>query len=240
MTAAAELITVLLVDDHAVGREGYRRLLERNADIRVVGEAGNAALAYQLFRDHAPQVVVLDISLPDVSGIEVLRRILAREPRARVLVFSMHEEPIFPERAMRAGALGYITKASAPEVLVNAVRAVAAGRLFLSDDVAQTLALRNLQAGGTALGVLSDREVEVLRMLALGEPLGVIADRLGLSQKTVANYQSSIRQKLGAQTPAQLLRIAARFGVVSDAGGMMDEMPGELPLPRGDVQEPVG
>ena len=120
MTAAAELITVLLVDDHAVVREGYRRLLERNADIRVVAEAGNAALAYQLFRDHAPQVVVLDISLPDVSGIEVLRRILAREPRARVLVFSMHEEPIFPERAMRAGALGYITKASAPEVLVNA------------------------------------------------------------------------------------------------------------------------
>ena len=240
MTAAAELITVLLVDDHAVVREGYRRLLERNADIRVVGEAGNAALAYQLFRDHAPQVVVLDISLPDVSGIEVLRRILAREPRARVLVFSMHEEPIFPERAMRAGALGYITKASAPEVLVNAVRAVAAGRLFLSDDVAQTLALRNLQAGGTALGVLSDREFEVLRMLALGEPLGVIADRLGLSQKTVANYQSSIRQKLGAQTPAQLLRIAARFGVVSDAGGMMDELPGELPLPRGDDQEPVG
>src|SRR4030081_2363311 len=108
MTPAA--VTVLLVDDPAVVREGYRRLLERNADIRVVGEAGNAAEAYQSFCQLAPDVVVMDISLPDVSGIEALRRMLAREPRARVLVFSMHEEPIFPARAMRAGALGYITK----------------------------------------------------------------------------------------------------------------------------------
>jgi DNA-binding NarL/FixJ family response regulator len=216
MTAAA--ISVLLVDDHAVVREGYRRLLERNADIRVVGEAGDAALAYQLFCETAPQVVVMDISLPDTSGIEAMRHILSREPRARVLMFSMHEEPIFPERAMRAGALGYITKASAPEVLVNAVRAVAAGSRFLSGDIAQALALRNVEAQTPALGVLSNREFEILRLLALGESVASIAGRLGLSSKTVANYQSAIRQKLGAHTPAQLLRIAARFGVVPDAG----------------------
>jgi DNA-binding NarL/FixJ family response regulator len=211
-------ITVLLVDDHAVVREGYRRLLERNADIRVVGEAGNAAQAYQLFCEFAPQIVVMDISLPDVSGIEAMRRMLAREPRARVLVFSMHEEPIFPERAMRAGALGYITKASAPEVLVNAVRAVACGKMFLSADIAQSMALRNVQAQEPELGVLSNREFEILRMLASGETVNTIAARLGLSYKTVANYQSAIRQKLGAQTPAQLLRIATRYGVVPDTG----------------------
>jgi DNA-binding NarL/FixJ family response regulator len=216
MNSAA--ITVLLVDDHAVVREGYRRLLERNEDIRVVGEAGNAASAYQLYSECAPQVVVMDISLPGVSGIEALRRILSREPRARVLMFSMHEEPIFPERAMQAGALGYITKASAPEVLVNAVRSVAAGTKFLSGDVAQALALRKVEAQTPPLAVLSNREFEILRLLALGDSVSTIAGRLGLSYKTVANYQSAIRQKLDAHTPAQLLRVAARYGVVTGEG----------------------
>jgi DNA-binding NarL/FixJ family response regulator len=216
-------LPVLLVDDHAVVREGYRRLLERSPDIRVVGEAGNGADAYQLLCQHQPAVVVMDISLPDVSGIETTRRMLAREPDVRVLVFSMHEEGIFAARALQAGARGYITKASAPEILIDAVRAVARGEIFLSRDIAQTLALRNLLDGDAALKSLSTREFEILRMLVTGETLAAIAGKLGLSYKTVANHQSAIRQKLGAQTAVDLLRIAQRSGLVPADGGAMDD-----------------
>jgi DNA-binding NarL/FixJ family response regulator len=208
-------VTVLLVDDHAVVREGYRRLLERAPDLAVVGEAASAAEAYQKFCQLAPDVVVMDISLPDTSGIEAMHRLLAREPGARVLVFSIHDEPVFPDRALRAGASGYVTKASAPEVLVDAVLAVARGEKFLSPDVAQTLALRGVAGRETALESLSPREFEIARLLALGHSMREIADRLCISYKTVANHQSAIRQKLGAQTPAQLVRIAARNGLLS-------------------------
>jgi DNA-binding NarL/FixJ family response regulator len=139
-----------------------------------------------------------------------------REPQARVLVFSIHDEPIFPTRAFRAGARGYVTKASAPEVLVNAVRAVAAGSIFLSPDVAQSVALRNVFDADGALKLISDREFEVLRLLALGHTVREIAEKLSLTYKTVANYQSSIRQKLGADNSVQLIRIAGEYGLIAD------------------------
>jgi two-component system invasion response regulator UvrY len=213
MSAAAK-IDVLLVDDHAVVREGYRRLLERSSDIRVSGEADSAGAAYQAFCRLTPNVVVMDISLPDVSGIEAMRRMLARDAAARVLVFSMHEEPIFPTRAFRAGARGYVTKASAPDVLVEAVRIVARGRNYLSSDIAQTLALRNLMNDDVQLSALSSREFEIMRLLVEGYTVSAIAEKLGLGYKTVANYQSAIRQKLGVETAAQLYRIAARSGLI--------------------------
>lgn len=218
MTPRNDPISVLLVDDHAVVREGYRRLLERSSGIVVVGEAASAGEAYQAFCQNQPDVVVMDISLPDVSGIEAMRRLLLREPRARVLVFSIHEEAIFPTRAFQAGARGYITKASAPEVLVGAVRAVAAGSIFLSPDVAQTLALRNVMKREDTLALLSDREFEILRLLALGHSIRDIADKLCLTYKTIANYQSSIRQKLGADTSVQLIRIATENGLLPTNG----------------------
>lgn len=202
---------VLLVDDHAVVRQGYRRLLEREDHLTVVGEAGTGAEAYHEFCRLAPDVVVMDVSLPDVSGIEAMRRILAREPEARVLMFSMHEETIFPTRALEAGARGYVTKASAPEVLVDAVRAVAGGTMYLSHDVAQALALKNVSDG--AVDALSAREFEIMRLLVAGDAIPAIAEKLALSAKTVANYQSSIRAKLGAENAAQLLAIAARHGL---------------------------
>jgi two-component system invasion response regulator UvrY len=212
-------VSVLLVDDHAVVREGYRRLLERSSGIGVVGEAASAGEAYQVFCRCRPDVVVMDISLPDVSGIEAMRRLLMREPRARVLVFSIHDEPIFPTRAFQAGARGYVTKASAPDVLVDAVRAIAAGQIFLSPDVAQTLALRNVLKREDALDLLSDREFEILRLLASGRSVRDIAERLCLNYKTIANYQSIIRQKLGADTSVQLIRIATENGLLADSGG---------------------
>jgi len=210
-------VTVLLVDDHAVVREGYRRLLERSGDVVVVGEAASAAEAYQVFSLVNPDVVVMDISLPDVSGIEGMRRLLAREPRARILAFSIHDEAIFPNRAFKAGAAGYVTKASAPDVLVAAVRTVARGEVFLSPDIARTLALQSVAGRNGPLEVLSTREFEVLRLLALGHSVHAIADKLCLNYKTVANHQSTIRQKLGAQTPAQLIRIATLNGLAQDA-----------------------
>ncbi len=209
-------LRVLLVDDHAVVREGYRRLLERSRDICVVGEAATAAEAYQVFCQVNPDVVVMDISLPDVSGIEGMRRLLLREPGARILAFSIHDEAIFPSRAFKAGAAGYVTKASAPEVLVDAVRTVARGERFLSPDIAYTLALQGVSGRNTALDALSTREFEIVRLLATGHSVKTIAEKLCLNHKTVANHQSNIRQKLGAQTPVQLIQIATENGLLAD------------------------
>lgn len=205
------MISVLLVDDHAVVREGYRRLLERDSDIAVIGEAGDAATAYTLFCSLGPQVVVMDVTLPGSSGIEATRRILAHERLARVLIFSMHEEAVFARQALQAGAHGYVTKASAPNVLVDAVRSVAAGRKYLSAEIAQTLALRDLAADRAE--ALSAREFEVLQFLARGLSVREIADALALNAKTVANHQSAIRQKLGADTAIQLLQKAVELGL---------------------------
>jgi DNA-binding NarL/FixJ family response regulator len=209
-------VTVLLVDDHAVVREGYRRLLERRGDIAVIGEAADATVAHQLFTKLAPQVVVMDIALPGVSGIEAMRRMLALQPGTRVLIFSMYEDAIFAHRALQAGACGYVTKASAPNVLVEAVHAVARGKRYISAEIAQELALRNLVSDGAATDGLSAREFEVLRLLVQGHSIRDIAQTMGLNPKTVANHQSAIRQKLGADTAVQLLRIAGSLGLDPD------------------------
>ncbi len=207
-------ITVLLADDHAVVREGYRRLLEESGRITIVGEASSAADAYQQFCALDPNVVVMDIALPGVSGIEGMRRILARKPTARVLMFSMYEDAIFVRRALDAGASGYLTKASAPRTLVEAVDAVASGRRYLSRDVAQTLEMTPGREEFAAASSLSAREFEILKLLAQGSSVSEIAEQLGLNQKTVANHQSSIKQKLDVTSATQLVRAAMRLGLV--------------------------
>ncbi len=206
------LITVLLVDDHAVVREGYRRLLERDPGIEVVGEAGNSVEACEQALALEPQVIVMDIALPGVSGIEAMRRILAHRPQQRVLMFSMYDDVIFASRALEAGAHGYVSKASAPEVLVDAISAVACGERYLSPDV------RKASAGGaphvkSPLDTLTAREFEVLRLLARGETVKRIGEKLSLSEKTVANHQSTIREKLGARNGVQLARVATELGL---------------------------
>jgi DNA-binding NarL/FixJ family response regulator len=207
-------VRLLLVDDHAVVREGYRRLLERTADIEVVAETGSGEEAYRLFCEQLPDVVVMDINLPGASGIEVGRRMLVREAQARVLMFSMHDDAMFASRALQAGARGYVTKASAPDVLVEAVRAVSEGRLYLSQDVAQQLALQSIPGQQLPLNHLAPREFEVFRLLAEGRSIAEIAEVMCLSQKTVANYQSNIRQKLELTNAAQIVRLAMSYGVV--------------------------
>jgi two-component system invasion response regulator UvrY len=207
------LVTVLLVDDHAVVREGYRRLLERDAKIQVVGEASNSMQAYERALSLDPEVVVMDIALPGVSGIEAMRRILARRPQQCVLMFSMYDDAIFPSRALEAGARGYVSKASAPEVLVDAISAVARGERYLSPDVRQVIADHASSQSQSVVNTLTAREFEVLRLLARGDTVKRIGAKLGLSEKTVANHQSAIREKLGAKNGVQLARVAAALGL---------------------------
>ena len=207
-------LRVLLVDDHAVVREGYRRLLEREPDIEVVGEAGDATQACERALALSPDVVVMDIALPGSSGIEAMRRMLADRPQLRVLMFSMHDDAIFSSRALQAGALGYLSKASAPEALLQAIHAVSRGERYVSPDVADNIARSASSSGQSGLETLTAREFEVLRLLVQGETLKDIGERLGLSEKTVANHQSTIREKLGAKNGMQLARLGARLGLV--------------------------
>jgi DNA-binding NarL/FixJ family response regulator len=209
-------IRVLLVDDHAVVRAGYRHLLARDCRIQVIGEAADAQTAYLAYYKLAPDVVVMDIALPGASGIEAVRRIVARDDRARVLMFSMYEDAIFAARALQAGARGYLTKRSGPDALVEAVLALARGERYFSREVAQALALRAEVTPREIGGDLSVREFEILQMLVGGTPLNEIASRLRLSEKTVANYQSTIKQKLGVSNAIQLVHKAWQLGLVSD------------------------
>jgi two-component system, NarL family, invasion response regulator UvrY len=215
IATARPRISVLLVDDHAVVREGYRRLLERDDSLVVVGEAATAADAIRSDGELKPDVVVLDIALPGVSGIEILRRIIARRPDACVLMFSMYQDGIYASRAITAGARGYLSKASAPDLLVDAVRCVAEGRRYLSPDVEQAMTKQSSTKNQLA-DSLSTRELEVLRMLTQGYGVEEIGERLGLSPKTAANHQSSIKQKLGANSALQLILIAQQFGLISN------------------------
>ena len=208
-------INVILIDDHAVVREGYRRLLERDPDIKVLAEGETADEGYRLVCDNQPDVVVMDITLPGMSGIEVTRRILNKVPEQKILIFSMHEDMVFVNRAFQAGAKGYVTKSAAPEVLIEAVRQVSEGKLYLSNEMAQSIASQTISDTGKDIDLLSGREFEIFHLLVQGKTLNEISEALHISYKTVANYQSNIRQKLGATTAAQIVRIAIDHGVIS-------------------------
>ena len=210
-------IQVLLVDDHAIVREGYRRLLADEAAVRVVGEAATATEACDLTLALRPDVVVMDIALPGMSGIEATRRILHGAPAARILIFSMHEDAIYATRALQAGALGYISKASAPEVLMSAIYAVSRGERYLSPDVSANMTRSAQKSSDTAFAMLTPREFEVMRLLVRGETVRSIGATLGLSEKTIANHQSAIRDKLGARNSMQLSRLAAEHDLFPES-----------------------
>lgn len=205
-------LTVLLVDDHKVVREGYRRLLEGDPALAIVGEASDAESAYRSFRETRPDVVVLDLAMPGASGVEVMRRMLARDGAARILICSMYEDPVYVDRSLENGASGYVTKAAAAEELAAAIKAVSLGRRYLSADAAAALAHWHAR-GRDALASLGPREMEVLRLLVRGASIAEVASTIKLSEKTVANYQTLIRQKLGARNAAQLVHAAARYGI---------------------------
>lgn len=207
------MIRLLLVDDHAVVREGYRRLLERRGDLTIIAEAGSASEAIDAFRAQSPDVVVLDLSLPDMGGVELIGRLRARDAGARILAFSMHREPLFAAQALKAGALGYVTKSSEPNVMVQAIYKVAANQRVISPDIAPELAMALLDEAPDPLRELSPREFEVLRLLVDGLTHEAIGQRLSISPKTVQNCHYQIKSKVGARNDMELARIAARFGL---------------------------
>jgi two-component system, NarL family, invasion response regulator UvrY len=212
-------ITILLVDDHPVVREGYRRLLERQPGFQVCAEAEDAASAYRAYRATSPDVVVMDLSMPGAGGLEAVRHIRQWDREARILVFTMHSGAAFALKAFEAGASGYVTKSSAPSELVRAVAAVAKGGRALSDDIAREVAAERLAGPRSAVDELGPRATEVLRLVASGMTTAEIALSLNLSPKTVQNYHYQIKAKIGARTDAHLVWLAMGAGLVGPPGG---------------------
>jgi len=214
-------IRVMLVDDHAVVRAGFHHLIETFADMQVVGEAASGEEACRQAQTLQPDVIVLDISMPGIGGLETIGRLARVAPQARVLVLSVHENEPFPSLALERGASGYLTKRCAPEELVQAVREVAHGRRYLASDVARRIALGRTDGEAKRLASLSPREFEVFSCLARGRSVNEIAASLNLSPKTVHVHRANLLAKLGVKTTTDLVHIAVRMGVVDvlDAHG---------------------
>jgi DNA-binding NarL/FixJ family response regulator len=206
-----EVIRILLADDHPIVREGYLRLLERQPALSVVAEAGDGEAALAAFIAHAPDIVLMDLSMPGTGGLAAVEAILARAPHARIIVVSMHQGAIFAQKAIAAGARGFVSKSSPPEELVNAISKVMSGRRALSADVAQEVAQTSLGNGGIAS--LTRRELEILQHLVRGMSGRAIAKSLGLSAKTIQNNLSLVRTKLDATGDADLVLKAQRAGL---------------------------
>lgn len=207
-------INVMLVDDHAVVRMGFKMLLESDADIKVVAEAENGEQGIQRYMEHKPDVVVMDITMPGIGGLEAIERILAKDNSAKILVLSAHEDSVHPKRVLNAGAMGYLTKRSAAEELIKAIRTVATGKKYLEASVAQQMAIQQLSGDQNPVDVLSPREFEVFMALAKGKTTNEIAETLFLSPRTVGTHLYNIKQKLNANNSAEIALIAMRSGLI--------------------------
>jgi two-component system, NarL family, invasion response regulator UvrY len=207
-------IRVMLVDDHAVVRMGFKLLLDGVEDIQVVGEAESGEEALRLYPEKKPDVVVMDIAMPGIGGLEAVTRLLAKDSAAKVLVLSAHEDASHPKRLLKAGAQGYLSKRSAADELIQAIRQVAAGKTFLDSKLAQQMAVQQLTGQQNPVEVLSDREFEVFMLLAKGQSVAQIAEKLFLSPRTVGTHLYNIKQKLNAANSAELTLIAMRNGLI--------------------------
>jgi two-component system, NarL family, invasion response regulator UvrY len=202
---------ILLVDDHVIVRAGLRNLLTAVSDTRI-SEAATGRDAMLLLRNDKPDLVLLDLNLPGIGGLELLRRMLLEDKAARIIVLTMHAEPLYAARAMELGARGYLSKNASAEELLGAVRRVAAGGRYIENEIAQELALQTLETCN-GLQDLTERDLEIMRLLAEGMNLTEIADALGVSYKTVANTCSHIKSKLGVTRTNDLVRLAMTLGV---------------------------
>ena len=208
--------TIILVDDHAVVRAGVRRLLEQEPLFEVIGEAESGEKAYQIFGELKPDVMVMDLSMPGMGGLESIRRILMRYEKAKILVLSMHEDLSFANQALKLGAKGYLTKNTLADDLVKSIETVTQGDVFLSDEIAKKMAMQSISGNQDPVHELSAREFEIFRLLAEGFDIDAIASTLNISSKTVSNYQTMIKQKLNINTPIELIRYAIKVGVIKN------------------------
>ncbi len=206
--------TIMLVDDHAVVRAGFRLMLEATDDLQVIAEADSGESAYVKYIEFEPWVVVMDLAMVGIGGIEAIHRIVARDKRARILALSAHEDCSHPKRALTAGARGYLSKRTAPETLIEAVRTVAAGNMFVDAAIAQRLAIQDLVGDANPVEQLSEREFEVFVQLARGLSVNQIADTFSLSPSTIGTHLYNIKQKLKAANQAELALIAVRHGLI--------------------------
>ncbi len=211
------MIRIVIADDHTIVREGLKQVLSAASDLAVVGEAQNGQEVMQRVRELEFDVLLLDMSMPGKSGIELIKQVRAEKPKLRVLVLSMHQEQQYAVRAIKAGASGYLTKESASAQLVSAIRKVAGGGAFITEAVAEQLALGAMpQADGPPHSALSDREFQVFRLLVSGKAVSNIADELNLSVKTVSTHKARIMQKMNMSNPTELIRYALQHRLIDD------------------------
>ena len=207
---------ILIVDDHPIVRAGLRRLLAGEPGM-ALHEVASGKEALALCRDERPDLVILDLNLPGLGGLEVIKRLKLEDPGQRILVLSMHDDPLYAMRALQAGATGYVAKNAAPDDVLEAIRRVGAGQRYLAPSLAQELAFFALRAPTHPLAELSRRELEILRLLGEGRSLRQIAETVGLSYKTIANTCGGMKTKLGVQRTAELIRISIENGVASES-----------------------
>ena len=207
-------INILLVDDHSVVRMGFKMLIENESDMAVISEAESGELGITAYKEHKPSVVIMDITMPGMGGLDAIERIIAFDKKAKILVLSAHEDSVHPKRALSAGALGYLTKRSAAEELIKAIRSVNSGTKYLEPNIAQQMAITQLSGENNPVEILSDREFEVFMDLAKGKSTNEIADTMCLSPRTVGTHLYNIKQKLNANNSAEIALIAIRCGLL--------------------------
>ena len=207
-------INILLVDDHSVVRMGFKMLIENESDMAVICEAESGELGITAYKENKPNVVIMDITMPGIGGLDAIERIIAFDKKAKILVLSAHEDSVHPKRSLSAGALGYLTKRSAAEELIKAIRAVNSGIKYLEPNIAQQMAITQLSGENNPVEILSDREFEVFISLAKGKSTNEIADTMCLSPRTVGTHLYNIKQKLNANNSAEIALIAIRCGLL--------------------------
>ena len=214
------MIRIVIADDHTIVREGLMQLLAAAGDFEVVGEAKDGHEALKRVREVEFEVLLMDMSMPGNSGVELIKQVRAEKPKLRILVLTMHEEHQYAVRAIRAGASGYLTKEGASAELVTAIRKVARGGAYISSAVAEQLALNAMpDAKGPPHAALSDREFQVFRMIAEGKSVSDIAERLNLSVKTVSTHKANVMQKMNMTTAGELIRYAIAHNLVEGSAG---------------------